>query len=166
MDAVGQPFDLSEALSWRQLGVLGVPQHAYHRAQLGERSGRRLFDGGQGLDGSLRVGCRDGTSRLGLDDNAGDVVGDRVMELTRELFALTGFGLLDVADADPRAEADRGALTTFSLGYAYEANRKNAYPATVSATLVDSATKVMDSQSRIRPRPPAASRPEPHRNRE
>src|SRR3712207_9465854 len=55
------------------------------------------------------VGGRDGTSCLGLDGDARDVVGDGVVEFTSELFAFPGLGLVDVADAALRAIADRGA---------------------------------------------------------
>src|SRR5215208_5789458 len=46
---------------------------------------------------------------MGLDGDARDVVGDGVVEFTSQLFAFAGLGLVDVADADPRAIADRGA---------------------------------------------------------
>ncbi len=55
------------------------------------------------------MGGRDGTTCLGLDSDAGDVVGDGVVEFTSELFAFAGLGLVDVADADLLAIADRGA---------------------------------------------------------
>ena len=74
-----------------------------------EGAGRCVLDDGQGLDGTLGVGGRDGTSCLGLDGDARDVVGDGVVEFTSELFAFAGLGLVDVADADLRAIADRGA---------------------------------------------------------
>lgn len=69
----------------------------------------RVLDGGQGLDGALGVGRRDGPAGLSLDGDARDVMGDGVVQLAGELFALAGLGLVDVADADSRAEADRGA---------------------------------------------------------
>ena len=84
-------------------------EHADDGAQLGEGAGRCVLDDGQGLDGTLGVGGRDGTSCLGLDGDARDMVGDGVVEFASELFAFAGLGLVDVADADLRAIADRGA---------------------------------------------------------
>jgi hypothetical protein len=57
---------------------------------------------------TLGMGGRDGPARLSLDGDARDMVGDGVVQLAGELFTLAGLGLVDVADADPRSEADRG----------------------------------------------------------
>ena len=105
----GELLDLGHAGLRRELGVLCGAEHADDGAQLGEGAGRCVLDDGQGLDGTLGVGGRDGTSCLGLDGDARDVVGDGVVEFTSELFAFAGLGLVDVADADLRAIADRGA---------------------------------------------------------
>ena len=105
----GELLDLGHAGLRRELGVLRGAEHADDGAQLGEGAGRCVLDDGQGLDGTLRVGGRDGTSCLGLDGDARDVVGDGVVEFARELFAFAGLGLVDVTEADLRAIADRGA---------------------------------------------------------
>ena len=55
----------------------------------------------QALQGELR--------RLRLDRDTRHVVGDDVVQLSGELLAFAGLGLLDVADADPGAVADGGA---------------------------------------------------------
>jgi hypothetical protein len=98
----------------------------------------------------------DGTSGLGLDGDAGDVVGDRVVEVTRQLLALPSFGLLDVAGARVGVVADCSAQGC--------GEQKKANAATVPAGLIGSATWVMTIQTRMTPTPVAASRPAPHRN--
>ena len=105
----GELLDLGHAGLRRELGLLGGTQDADDGAQLGEGAGRRVLDGDQGLDGALGVGGRDGPACLGLDGDARDMVGDGVVQLAGELFTLARLGLVDVADTDPRAEADRGA---------------------------------------------------------
>jgi hypothetical protein len=55
------------------------------------------------------VGCRQGTSGLGLDDDGGDVVAHGVVEFAGQLVALTERGLLDVADPGVGVEANRRA---------------------------------------------------------
>jgi energy-coupling factor transporter ATP-binding protein EcfA2 len=89
--------------------VNGKP-YRQHRAPLREVGA--LLDAsavhpGRSARSHLR-GC-DGTSCLGLDGDARHVVGDGVVEFTSQLFAFAGLGLVDVADADLLAIADRGA---------------------------------------------------------
>jgi hypothetical protein len=106
---VGEVLDLGHAGLRCEVAVLRGAQHAHHGAQFGQRPGRRVLDGGEGLDGTLGVCGRDGASCLSLDGDARDVMSNGVVELASELFALSGFGFVDVTDADPRAIADRGA---------------------------------------------------------
>jgi len=104
------------------------------------------------------VGCCQGTPGLGLDGDGRDVVADRVVEFSRELVALAEFGLLDVADAGVGVVTDRRAERG--------GEQEEPYPPTTSTAPVGSATCVTPSQTRMTPRPIAASRPAPQRNSE
>jgi len=149
-------FDGSYARLRGEVGLRPVAQDPDHGAHLLQSPRRGLLDGLEGGQCAVGVGCRQGTPGLGLDDDGRDVVADRVVELTRELVALTELGLLDVSDpgacviADRRAERGR--------------EQENPNPPTTSVALVGSATCVTPSQTRMSPKPIAASRPAPQRN--
>nr|WP_016998268.1 hypothetical protein [Kocuria atrinae] len=55
------------------------------------------------------MGRGDGTAGLGLDDDPGDVVRDRVVEIPCKLFALPSFGLVDVPGTRIRVVANGSA---------------------------------------------------------
>jgi hypothetical protein len=105
----GEPPEVSHALAWSEVRPLGGTQDTYHGAQLGQRSRGRVLDDSKDLNGPLGVRRCDGTSGLGLDDDAGDVVGDRVVEVTRQLLTLQSLGLVNVAGARVRVVADCSA---------------------------------------------------------
>src|SRR5205823_15064551 len=105
----GELLDLGHAGLRREVAVLCGAEHADDGAQLGEGAARCVLDDGQGLDGTLGVGGCDGTSCLGLDGDARDVVRDRVAQFARALFAFSGLGLVYFTAAAPGPIAVRCA---------------------------------------------------------
>ena len=83
--AADQPLEVGNS---RLRGVVGgclVAQHAHHGPHLGERARRLHLDHLQGFERRGRAGRRERAPGLGLDGDRRDVVGDRVVQLAREL---------------------------------------------------------------------------------
>jgi hypothetical protein len=95
------------------VGVVGVSEEADHPAHGGQGVGPGRLDPGQGAFQGLGTFGGNETCCLGLDDDAGNVVGDHIVELSGQFQALVASGGVDsrpavrVEGAQPHPDAER-----------------------------------------------------------